>query len=170
MRLQVTLLRDKVAEKRAKERAEAPTVKTEEQTRAEEKIAADKARQKEKSGSASESQQSVWKRRFRPLPETKAVDLFADVIGDAFILLVASGLIIYEYQKAATKPDTNAENIKALKAKLEELEQRDQMREKEESERRVRVETLEQAMEEMKKATAAAKGGHGKLGKLIGGT
>jgi hypothetical protein len=41
-------------------------------------------------------EQSVWKRKFRPLPENKAVDLFADVIGDSFILLVAGGLILYE--------------------------------------------------------------------------
>lgn len=169
MRLQVTLLRDRVAERRAKERAEAPTVKTEEQTRAEEKAAADKAK-KEKSSSTSESQQSVWKRRFRPLPETKAVDLFADVIGDAFILLVASGLIIYEYQKAASKPDTNAENLKALKEKLEKLEEKERIREKVESEQRTRVETLEQAIEEMKKATAATRSSSGKLGKLIGST
>jgi hypothetical protein len=33
MRMAVTLLRDQAAEKRAKERAEAPTVKTEEQMR-----------------------------------------------------------------------------------------------------------------------------------------
>ena len=80
---------DKTAEKRAREKAEAPTVKTEEQTKAEE--AAKKYGEK-----APQREQSVWKRKFRPLPENKAVDLFADVIGDSFILLVAGGLILYE--------------------------------------------------------------------------
>lgn len=168
MRLQVTLLRDKVAERRARERAEAPTVKTEEQTRAEEKLAADKAAAKEKANQAGEAQKSVWKRRFRPLPETKAVDLFADVIGDAFILFVASGLIIYEYQRSSSKPDTNAENIKALKEKLQELEEKNVVREEEEKQRQARVETLEQAIEEMRNATAASKGS--KIVKLLRST
>lgn len=86
MRMSVTLLRDAAAERRAKEKAEAPTVKTEEQTKQEEAKAKEKAAPK-----------SVWKRKFRPLPENKAVDLFADVVGDTFILLVAGGLILYEF-------------------------------------------------------------------------
>jgi hypothetical protein len=164
MRLQVTLLRDRIAERRAKERAEAPTVKTEEQTRAEEKAAAEKAALgKEKQPQLPEAQKSVWKRRFRPLPEGKAVDLFADVIGDTFILLVASGLIIYEYQRAAAKPDHNAENIKSIKAKLEELEDREYQLEEQEKKYLSRVETLEQAIEEMKNATANAKNSGKKL-------
>ena len=154
MRMQVTLLRDKVAERRAKEKAEAPTVKTEEQMRAEEKVAA-----KEKATQQSESQKSVWKRRFRPLPETKAVDLFADVIGDTFILLVASALLIYEFQRNSGKPDTNAENIKRLDAKLKELEEREIAMVEEEKKRQARVETMEQAIEEMRRATAKSKSG-----------
>lgn len=74
---------DKTAEKRAKEKAEAPTVKTEEQTK-EEEAAKKHAATKEK---PPPKEQSVWRRKFRPLPENKAVDLFADVIGDSFILL-----------------------------------------------------------------------------------
>lgn len=164
MRLQVTLLRDRIAERRAKERAEAPTVKTEEQTRAEEKAAAEKAASgKDKQTQSPEAQKSVWKRRFRPLPEGKAVDLFADVIGDTFILLVASGLIVYEYQRAASKPDHNAENIKSIKAKLQELEDRENELEEQEKKYQTRVETLEQAIEEMKNATANAKNSGKKL-------
>lgn len=161
MRMQVTLLRDKVAERRAKERAEAPTVKTKEQMRAEEKLAA-----KEKATQQTEAQKSVWRRRFRPLPETKAVDLFADVIGDTFILLVASALIIYEYQRSSGKPDTNAENIKRLDMKLKELEDRENALEEEEKKQQLRVETMEQAIEEMRKATTTAKTKSGVTSKL----
>ncbi|CZR50983.1 uncharacterized protein PAC_00858 [Phialocephala subalpina] len=155
MRMAVTLLRDKAAEKRAKERAEAPTVKTEEQMKHEEaqkeKLARDKA------AAQKEASTSVWKRKFRPLPESKAVDLFADVIGDSFILLVAGGLILYEYLRAKGKPDLNAEKIAELKQKLEELEAREKELEEGEQQQKNRVETLEQAIEEMRKASGKKK-------------
>lgn len=146
----VTLLRDKVAEQRAKERAEAPTVKTEEQMKAEE-AAREKKAAKEKAEKA-EASKSVWKRRFRPLPENKAVDLFADVIGDAFILCVAAGLIIYEYVRSAGKPDANAERITELNRKFEELNQRETELEEVEKEQKRRVDTLEEALEEIRRA------------------
>jgi hypothetical protein len=148
MRMQVTLLRDLAAEKRAKEKAEAPTVKTEEQTKAEEaakeKMAKEKAAQKE-------VPKSVWRRKFRPLPENKAVDLFADVIGDSFILFVAGGLILYEYVRSKGKPDANAEKLAVMAKKLDELEQRELELEEAEKKRQAQVEALEQALEEMKK-------------------
>jgi cell division protein ZapA (FtsZ GTPase activity inhibitor) len=155
MRMAVTLLRDQAAEKRAKERAEAPTVKTEEQMRADEAhkekhAARDKAEKKE-------AEKSVWRRKFRPLPEAKAVDLFADVIGDSFILLVAGGLILYEYVRAKGKPDSNAEKIEELNKKLEELDRRENELEEAEKKQKDRVETLEQALEEMRKATSGKK-------------
>jgi hypothetical protein len=150
--MQVTLLRDIAAEKRAKERAEAPTVKTEEQMKADE-AAKEKnaARDKEAKREASKS---VWKRKFRPLPETKAVDLFADVIGDSFILVVAAGLILYEYLRSKGKPDMHAEKIAEMDKKLEQLEQRELELEEIEKKQRTQVETLQEALEEMKKATA----------------
>merc|ERR1712080_290901 len=115
MRMSVAPLRDPEAERRAKEKAEAPTVKTEEQTKREEEAKAkerEKEQQREKQKQRANKDattavptpagavvsttmtgkakrplfQNVWKRKFRPLPESKAVDLFADVIGDAFIL------------------------------------------------------------------------------------
>jgi hypothetical protein len=150
--MQVTLLRDIAAEKRAKERAEAPTVKTEDQMKADE-AAKEKnaARDKEAKREASKS---VWKRKFRPLPETKAVDLFADVIGDSFILVVAAGLILYEYLRSKGKPDVHAEKIAEMDKKLEQLEQREHELEEIEKKQRTQVETLQEALEEMKKATA----------------
>jgi len=151
MRMAVTLLRDKAAEKRAKEKASAPTVKTEEQTRAEEAVK-EKHAAREKAAQQ-EASKSVWKRKFRPLPEEKAVDLFADVIGDAFILFVAGGLIVYEYVRAKGKPDPNAEKIAELNEKLRELDRREEELEEVEKKQQKRVETLEQALEEIRKAS-----------------
>lgn len=148
MRMAVTLLRDAAAEKRAKEKAEAPTVKTEDQMKQDEIL------KKEKKAAQSTS---IWKRKFRSLPENKAVDLFADVIGDSFILLVAGGLILYEYIRAKGKPDHNAEKISLLNEKLAELEGREKELEEAEKKQKARVETMEQAIEEMKRATAEAK-------------
>jgi len=153
--MSVTLLRDAAAEKRAKEKAEAPTVKTEEQMKHDEALrekhaAREKVAQKEAS-------KSVWRRKFRPLPENKAVDLFADVIGDSFILFVAGGLILYEYIRAKGKPDHNAERIAELSEILKELDRRELELEEAEKEQQHRVETLEQALEEMRKATGKKK-------------
>jgi cell division protein ZapA (FtsZ GTPase activity inhibitor) len=148
MRMQVTLLRDLAAEKRAKEKAEAPTVKTEEQTKAEEAAKEKSAKEK---AALKEVPKSVWRRKFRPLPENKAVDLFADVIGDSFILFVAGVLILYEYVKSKGKPDANAEKLAVMAQKLDELEQRELELEEAEKKRQAQVEALEQALEEMKK-------------------
>ncbi|TVY19845.1 OPA3-like protein [Lachnellula arida] len=148
MRMSVTLLRDVEAERRAKEKAEAPTVKTEEETRQDEA----KAKKNQK-----EAPKSIWRRKFRPLPETKAVDLFADVIGDAFILSVAISLILYEYIRAQGKPDSNGEKIAALDEKLKELIQREKELEEAKQQQQNKVETLEQAIEEMRNATRKQK-------------
>ena len=149
------MLRDTAAEKRAKEKAEAPTVKTEEQTRADE-AAKEKNAARDKAAKH-EASKSIWKRKFRPLPEAKAVDLFADVIGDSFILLVATGLIVYEYLRTKGKPDVNAEKIAELDAKLKDLDRREKDLEEAEKQNQTRVETMEQALEEMRKATGKKK-------------
>ncbi|OAQ96357.1 hypothetical protein LLEC1_05357 [Akanthomyces lecanii] len=126
MRMSVALLRDPEAERRAKEKAEAPTVKTEAQVKREEEAARGKEEKEKKkkatttttaststgsatttaastltattsAGSATatasttgtttrqpkkrrpQTVQNIWTRKFRALPEDKAVDLFADV-------------------------------------------------------------------------------------------
>ncbi|KAH8815218.1 optic atrophy 3-like protein [Xylogone sp. PMI_703] len=152
MRMQVALLRDPAAERRARERAEAPTVKTEEQTKADEKA------HKEGKTSSHEHQQSVWKRKFRTLPESKAVDLFADVIGDVFILSVAGALIIYEYVRTKSKPDTTAEKFAELDRLVAELKEREEELEKKNEEHKARVETLEKNIEELTKPITGKKG------------
>ncbi|OAQ64280.1 OPA3 family protein [Pochonia chlamydosporia 170] len=151
MRMSVALLRDPEAERRAKERAEAPTVKTEEQHKRDEA-----ARLKSSTSSSSSSSQSskyprftfqnVWKRKFRPLPENKAVDLFADVIGDTFILGVAGGLIIYESWKALQKPDVNKQRIDDLSERVEALRRREEELADVEEKQRQRFEALEEAL------------------------
>lgn len=149
MKLSVALLRDPEAERRAKERAEAPTVKTEEQYKREEAFK-DKAKPDKSSSSSSARNkfpfQNVWRRKFRPLPEAKAVDLFADVIGDGFILGVAGGLIIYEYWKASQKPDINKERIDDLNRRFEELRLREDELANAEEKQRQRFESLEEAL------------------------
>lgn len=152
MRLSVAVLRDLEAEKRAKEKAEAPTVKTEEQVRKEEDT---KAKEKTSSNSSSSKSrspifQNVWRRKFRPLPEAKAVDLFADVIGDAFILSVAGGLIIYEYYKAMQKPDVNKQRIDELEERYQELKKREDELADAEEKQRLRFESLEEALRALK--------------------
>ncbi|KAM3504925.1 hypothetical protein MY10362_003250 [Beauveria mimosiformis] len=140
MRMSVALLRDVEAERRAKEKAEAPTVKTEAQTRREE----EKEREKERRKAAGRQQfQNIWTRKFRALPEEKAVDLFADVIGDTFILGVAVALILYEYWRAQQKPDSNKERIEELARRVEAGDEA--LREAEERHRQ-RLEALETAL------------------------
>jgi len=148
MRLSVAALKDSAAEQRAKERAEAPTVKTEEQSKAEEEAARKKAAAKDNQHHhESAKSKSVWKRKFRPLPEAKAVDLFADVVGDSFIITIASVLIIYEYVRSKDKADPNTTKIAEMTEKLQNDEKRIEELEEAEKHQQKRVEVLEQALE-----------------------
>lgn len=152
MKLSVALLRDPEAERRAKEMAEAPTVKTQEQYKRDEE-ARQKARKNNEPEPASYPKftfQNVWRRKFRPLPEAKAVDLFADVAGDTFILGVAGALIVYEYWKASQKPDTNKERIDELNRRFEELQKREEELATAEERQRQRFESLEEALRALK--------------------
>lgn len=78
------------------------------------------------------------------------MDLFADVIGDAFILGVAGGLIIYESWKALQKPDVNKLRIDELNDKLDELKKREEELAQFEERQRVRFEALEDALKQLK--------------------
>ncbi|KAH7035366.1 optic atrophy 3 protein-domain-containing protein [Microdochium trichocladiopsis] len=153
MRMNVSLLRDTAAELRAKEKAQAPTVKTKEEVEKEESR---KLRPRTGTTTTEEGAKKrmnflqVWRRKFRPLPEEKAVDLFADVLGDAFILFVASAIILYEYQKAAQKPDANHERIKELTARFDELEQREAKLLEAEKQQQERVRLIEAALQGFK--------------------
>ena len=86
----------------------------------------------------------------KPLPEAKAVDLFADVIGDAFILAIGGALIIYEYVKSSRKPDTNAIKIAELDQQLKEEEARIVELEETEKRQQEKVKALEDALEALR--------------------
>lgn len=151
MRLSVALLRNSTAERTAKEKAEAPTVKTKEQIEKEEqRKALGVATAKESLTSRRHAGVSVWRRKFKPLPEGKAVDLFADVIGDGFILLVATILIIYETWRSSSKPDANKERIEELTQRFQELQRRDQEHEEEEKRQQSRILQLEEVLRNYK--------------------
>ncbi|KAL0475752.1 optic atrophy 3 protein domain-containing protein [Neurospora intermedia] len=149
MRLSVLALRNSDAElraKEAKEKAEAPTVKTEEQVRKELELKAKYGVIPKESYAVREPPKSIWKRKFRPLPEPKAVDLFADVIGDAFILTIASALLLYEYYRSSSKPDPNVQRIKDLEKQLEEGKKREDEFFKRDEERQARLQAIEDAL------------------------
>jgi hypothetical protein len=147
MRASVALLRDPEAERRAKELAEAPTVKTEEQVKRELQ-----EKEKKRLGPTTTKLpfQDVWKRKFRSLPEAKAVDLFADVVGDAFILSVAMALVMYEYWRSSQKPDANKERIEELGKRFDELQKREEELAAAEADQRKRFESLEEALRALK--------------------
>lgn len=120
LRLAVASIRDIAAEKRAKDKKEAPTVKTKAQVEAEE-AAKEKAKVLKDTSSSQEPPKPA-KRKFRPLPEDKAVDLFADFAAEAFILGVASVLLLWEFYRQ--KPDTKATELVELKEREEKQEKR----------------------------------------------
>ncbi|KAF4980133.1 hypothetical protein FZEAL_3797 [Fusarium zealandicum] len=147
MRMSVALLRNPEAERRAKEKAEAPTVKTAEQQKRDDEL---KEKQKAEAPRRKIPFQNIWRRKFRSLPENKAVDLFADVVGDVFILSVAGCLIVYEYWKSSQKPDANKARLEELDQKLEELQKREEELEEAEEKQRQRFESLEEALRALK--------------------
>ena len=150
MRLSVSLLRNVEAETKAKEKAEAPTVKTKEETEKENEIRAKHgATSREIRAKKTFPITNIWRRKFRPLPEAKAVDLFADVIGDAFILLGANALIVYEYHRSTQKPDANLERITKLTERFEELERREKELEEAEKQHRDRTALLEDVLRQL---------------------
>ncbi|RKF58618.1 putative opa3-like protein [Erysiphe neolycopersici] len=147
MRMAVTLLKDTVAEKRVKDRSEPFVNKTEQNNMGEMKNLKDTAKEKPIPKNVPIS---VWKRKFRPLPEGKAVELFANVLGDTFVLLVAGTLISYEYVRTKGKPDINAEKIAELYNKLEELDRRERALENVNNDVKTKVEALEITLFEVK--------------------
>ncbi|KAJ0121549.1 opa3 domain protein [Diaporthe amygdali] len=151
MRLNVALLRNTDAERRAKEKAEAPTVKTKEQIEKEEQLKAKYgSTTKDSNQPKSSLRPSIWKRQFKPLPEGKAVDLFADVIGDGFILLVATALILYETWRSSIKPDRNKERIEELTKQFEDLQAKERDHEEEEKRQQSRILQLEEVLRNYK--------------------
>ena len=130
MRLRLGLLRDTAAieKQAAKEEAEAaakkhkhsiPTVKTKEQTVADEKSAAHIAQEKAK---PTEPSKPAPKPRIRPLSEAKAIDAGALFISEAFLFAVAGGLIFFESWRSRRKETTRREDVTDRLSDLEESE------------------------------------------------
>lgn len=150
MRTSVALLRNPEAERQAKEKAEAPTVKTQAEIEREEQLRAKYGTTPRESHPTKQPPVSVWRRKFRPLPEGKAVDLFADVVGDAFILMVASGLLLFEYQRTTSKPDHNLEKIKELESKIDDMKKQEEEAEKLRQEQLERLQRIEESLRAFK--------------------
>lgn len=128
MRLRLGLLQDSAAiEKQAareaaeakakKQKLEAPTVKTEAQTKADEAAA---AREKEKGTTTTKV--TPPKPRIRPLSEAKAIDSGANFISEAFLFLVAGGLIVFESFRSRRKETSRREDVAGRITELEESE------------------------------------------------
>ena len=127
MRLRLGLLRDtasiekqvakEAAEAKArKQKAEAPTVKTEAQTKADEA-----ARDKAKSESDSKSS-SAPKARIRPLSEAKAIDSGANFISEAFLFFVGASVILFESWRSRRKETSRRLDVAEKITELEERE------------------------------------------------
>lgn len=125
MRLRLGLLRDTAAIEKhaAREAADAakkqkhaiPTVKTEAQTLADEKVAKEKGR-------LVEVPKPVSKPRIRPLSEAKAIESGASFISEAFLFSVAGSLIIFESWRSRRKENNRREDVADRLSELEESE------------------------------------------------
>lgn len=104
------------AEAQAKKRKQQiPTVKTEEQLKADEAAA---AREKE----LGEEPPPLPKPRIRPLSEAKAIDMGANFLSEAFLFLVAGSLIVFESWRSRRKETSRREDVADRLAELESSE------------------------------------------------
>jgi hypothetical protein len=110
----------------ARQKAAMPTVKTEEETKAEEAMT-----EKEKEAIRKKAEERV-KPRIRPLSEQKAIEMGANFAAETFIFAVGIGVILVEQwrqrRKARNARDDIREDLeemqtelKAVKAELEEI-------------------------------------------------
>lgn len=124
MRLRLGLLRDTaVAEKQSaaetaarKFKSSVPTVKTEAATKAEEAAIA-KAK-----AAAMEAAKPSPAPHIRPLSEAKAIESGANFISEAFLFVVAGGLIVFESWRSRRKETTRREDVEVRLTELEQSE------------------------------------------------
>ncbi|KAL8912872.1 MAG: hypothetical protein Q9172_007412 [Xanthocarpia lactea] len=103
------------AEAQAKrQKQDIPTVKTEAQTRAEERPG---TKEKDKTP---EKSKTVSKPRIRPLSEAKAIDAGATFASESFLLSVGIGLIVFERWWSSRRENNRREDVAD---RIEELEQ-----------------------------------------------
>jgi len=133
MRMRLGLLQDPAAIDRqiAREAAEAeaskhhrqksssvPTVKTEEQTKAE-----DKEKEVERKGIEGKVKGEVKEKiraKIRPLSEAKAIDSGANFISETFLFLVAGGLIVFETARGRRNENRRRGEVAERLARVEE--------------------------------------------------
>lgn len=124
MRLRLGLLRDTTtAERRAtaeaaarKHKPTSPTVKTEADTKAEQEAIA-KAQE-----AAEAADRPAPKPHIRPLSESKAIESGASFISEAFLFIVAGGLIVFESWRSRRKETNRREDVESRLIELEESE------------------------------------------------
>lgn len=134
MRMRLGILHDPEAQQRMHEReqraadekkrkAEAPTVRTElEQKKHDEQ----KPRQGQDGESGSEVKKEEKKKvKIRPLSDARAIELGANFFSEAFIFMVAVGLLLAENYRSRIKEsarrDDVAERLEAMEARVEKL-------------------------------------------------
>ncbi|PGH14737.1 hypothetical protein AJ79_02903 [Helicocarpus griseus UAMH5409] len=108
--------REAAAAQAKKHKQQIATVKTEAQTKLEESLS---AKEKEKS---KEPPPPPPPPRIRPLSEAKAIDSGATFISEAFLFLVAGGLIVFESFRSRRKETSRREDVADRLAELEESE------------------------------------------------
>jgi hypothetical protein len=101
------------AEARRKQ-SQAPTVKTEEETKAEE------AMTKEEREAARKKVEAARKPRIRPLSEAKAIETGANFLAESFIFAVGISVIVFEQWRQRRKAQNQRDDIRE---DLEELQQ-----------------------------------------------
>ncbi|KAF4555703.1 OPA3-like protein [Elsinoe fawcettii] len=136
MRMRLGILHDSAAQERmhareaaeqAKKKADAetPIVRTEAQQKKYEEE--QKAKSEGKDTSQEHKEEKKVKPRIRPLSETRAIELGANFVSEAFIFAVAAGLLFFERwwsrQKEAAKDEHVVERIAALEEQAEKFGQ-----------------------------------------------
>ncbi|KAL4893261.1 OPA3-domain-containing protein [Aspergillus ambiguus] len=129
MRLRLGTIRDTAASQRRaqaeaavrKHKPTSPTAKTEAETKAEEEaIARAKA-------AAEEAAKPAPRPHIRPLSESKAIESGATFISEAFLFLVAGGLIVFESLRARRKETTRREDVASRLAELEDSQKSERL-------------------------------------------
>ena len=117
--------REQKAAEEKKRKAEAPTVRTEEeQKKYDEQKARDEKAGPEADGKKEEKKQQ--KVKIRPLSDARAIELGANFFSEAFIFAVAVALLLLENyrssRKSSQRRDEVAERLEALEATVERLQ------------------------------------------------
>ncbi|PSN63453.1 hypothetical protein BS50DRAFT_500651 [Corynespora cassiicola Philippines] len=131
MRMRLGLLQDQAAIDRqiakevaaaeaARKRAQAPTVKTEAETLAEEALSKE---EREAIRKKKEAELAARKPRIRPLSEAKAIETGANFAAESFIFVVGISVIVFEQwrqrRKAKNQRNDIREDVDELQAELE---------------------------------------------------